>query len=150
VKHTNSLLKVAAVASSVLLLSGFVCYRAGAFGWLVANTTIMSGSKSTFNVVDAALPATPGDQAPATVQQPPAGATQSVRVIMSGTKSMIGHQQIIGLEPAAPRTKSSPPATESQQPVPPTVAPLIMSSTKSAEIFLPPRAGKSLATSNKP
>src|SRR5262249_56218896 len=37
-KQPNRLLKVATIASSVLLLSGFVSYRAGAFHWLMRSS----------------------------------------------------------------------------------------------------------------
>ncbi len=49
-KQPNFLLKLATVVSSILLVGGFVCYRAGAFDWLMGASnnrpTIMGGSKS--------------------------------------------------------------------------------------------------------
>jgi hypothetical protein len=107
----NLLLKLAVIASSVLLVAGFVSYRAGAFNWLTAEqvqpappaadpadsqpvlspaelTTIMSGSKS----------AMPGPIPGPTKQAPP--------TIIGGSKSM------------APLIPSSPPpaAAPAQQP----------------------------------
>ena len=56
-KTKNALFKLATVVSSVVLLSGFVCYRAGAFNWLMkpsippadtqlSDMEMMSSSKS--------------------------------------------------------------------------------------------------------
>ena len=53
--RTKSLLRLVAVAGAVLLVAGFISYRAGAFDWLKPKparepadpkSTIISGSKS--------------------------------------------------------------------------------------------------------
>jgi hypothetical protein len=48
-KQPNSLVKLTAVVSSVLLAGGFVCYRAGAFDWLreTNKQPVDAGSKRT-------------------------------------------------------------------------------------------------------
>jgi len=71
VKQPNSLLKLAAVASSVLLVGGCVAYRAGAFNWLTG-TSSQSGE---------VLPE------PGTSEQPTPDTKQPMPTIMGGTKS---------------------------------------------------------------
>jgi hypothetical protein len=114
VKEANALIKVATVVSSVLLLSGFVSYRAGAFNWLMGNSAPLADSGSS-----------------PTLQQPPATAEQAP-TLMPGSKSMIGHDLIVGLQPAAQ------PAAPSQQATPAPAAPaptVIMSGSKSVIVF---------------
>jgi hypothetical protein len=72
VKKPGALLKVAAVASSLVLVGGFIACSAGAFDWLM-NTmapgrTYMGGSKSKVlvTVPGTAQPETPTADPPAT------------------------------------------------------------------------------------
>jgi hypothetical protein len=80
-KQPNLFVKLAVIASSVLLVSGLVAYRAGAFSWLMADKpTTMGGSKSKALIE----PAPPETQ--------PAETTPTVDLslpIMSGSKSGI-------------------------------------------------------------
>jgi hypothetical protein len=81
VKSANFFLKAATVASSVLLVTAFVGYRAGAFDWLLGRNTrdpmIMGGSKSKILVDPAVLIPAGSDD----VQADPA--------FMSSSKSII-------------------------------------------------------------
>ena len=72
------LLRLAALACSVLLAAGFVCYRAGALGWLTPNT---------------ASPADPGSN-------PPPAPTPPKPTMMSGTKALNPSAFIDGITPA--------------------------------------------------
>jgi hypothetical protein len=42
--HRNALAKVVAVASAMLLVGGFICYRIGAFEWLERPSSASSSS----------------------------------------------------------------------------------------------------------
>lgn len=93
-KKPNVILKLAVIASSVVLIAGFVAYRAGAFNWSKpASTqpvdpaakdsgswleipTVMSGSKSTF---------TPSTMPPIEKVRP---STDSPSAIMGSSKSL--------------------------------------------------------------
>src|SRR5260370_36850146 len=113
-KPPNSLLKLAVIASSVLLLSGFVAYRAGAFNWLFT-PTIMSSSKS-HQIFGA----------PATTQEPPTEATTLDPTIMYSSKSMAP----LIVQPA-PISSGAPPAGTTQ------LAPTILPGSKSAILITP-------------
>ncbi len=84
-KQPNFLLKLAALASSVLLVSGFVCYRAGAFHWLWgaspqpadADPSLFPGPKSGVIFHE-----------PAPTQQPAPAGSPTVPTVMSGSKSL--------------------------------------------------------------
>ena len=126
-KQPSSLLKLAAVASSVLLVSAFVSYRAGAINWFVkgsdrptkvgdpnelnvltiedpASLFLMSGSKSDRIVVPE--PKAPGNLPTANPQQP----LDATTPILPGSKSFAPIIGVPGLVPAdAP--PSSPPAS---------------------------------------
>ena len=109
-KKPNIVVKLAVIASSVVLIAGFVSYRAGAFNWSkpaspqpadpaatnsddsLVPPTIMSGTKSTF---------TPASVPPIQRVEP--------SVIMGSSKS---------LAPLIPSSASKPPAT-TQQPAQP-------------------------------
>jgi hypothetical protein len=67
VKQPNVVIKVAVVACSLLLLGGFVSYRAGAFDRVVRPS------------------AQPSE--PAAPQQPPPATTQAAPTIMEGSKT---------------------------------------------------------------
>jgi hypothetical protein len=72
VKKPGAFLKVAAVASSLVLVGGFIACSAGAFDWLMNSAapakTYMGGSKSKMlvTVPRAAQPETPAAATPAT------------------------------------------------------------------------------------
>jgi hypothetical protein len=76
--HAKPILKVGAVASAGLLIAGFVCYRAGAFDRYVADEK--------------------GAEIVPLQEQPPAGATGSDPLLMSGSKS----DRVITPGPATP------------------------------------------------
>src|SRR2546421_11395068 len=85
VKLPKSLLEVAVVTSSVLLVSGFISYRAGAFNGLMATSpkpdTMMSTSKSLGGapVIDQPTTDSPGAQ--------PAPTTPPARTFLPSSKS---------------------------------------------------------------
>jgi hypothetical protein len=115
-KAPNLLLKLAAVASSVLLASGAVAYRAGAFNGIMATSPQPADSGS-----NAAL------EGPASPQPTPAGTTAQDLTIMYSSKSgaVIPPTGVSGLESPAPApSQPTPPNT-----TPP--APIIMSGSKS-------------------
>jgi hypothetical protein len=77
----NALVKLATVASSVLLLAAFVSYRAGPLSW-IGDAGARSADSTT--------------SVPATAVQPPSMATEQDRTIMSSSKSMfLGGKPII-------------------------------------------------------
>jgi hypothetical protein len=110
-KSSNALLKLAAVASSVVLLAGFVCYRAGAFRRLLQTDpphadSLMGSSKSKVLIVPPS-PDTPSDRPPAPSQEPASRATESKRTMMSGSKSSyVFSLQLEDTEMAPPPSKS--------------------------------------------
>src|SRR5262245_54612535 len=125
---THPLFRVAAVLSSVLLVGGFVGYRAGAFSWLTETSApsvdpaskppdstgqpnsqapILYGTKSAV-IVDPNLV----NEKPATTQAPP--------VIMSGSKAMMPPQW------TSPSAAKSPAPTQSTSPPTQQTAPTIM------------------------
>src|SRR5262245_10675967 len=75
-KRPNTLFKIAAVVSAVLLVGGFVSYRAGAFNRLLGKSVYMGGSKS--GII----------YKPDSPQQPPPGTVAPASSIMSGSKSL--------------------------------------------------------------
>lgn len=128
----QSLLKAAAVTSSVLLVSGFVCYRAGAFHWLKAQTTsMMSGTKSTFQTVGQSLgsPSNHSGTEPANSSPKEAPSPTAVPApIMPGPKSGFV---------LPPETVPPPFLKPSNEPPAPPKKPIIMGGVKSEEIFSP-------------
>jgi hypothetical protein len=114
----NSLVKLAAIASSVLLLSGFVGYRAGAFQWLTAvgeivpeekaepAPTTMYGSKAGI-FVDASSIDTTDSQLSTVLQE--SSATGGQAIILPGSKSAI-------IVPANPSPSAQPAAPEQTSP----------------------------------
>jgi hypothetical protein len=134
-KQPNVLLKLAAVVSSLLLVGGFVSYRAGAFNWLLGTSarpeeaaseqpppdtaqpaqTIMYSSKWGVFVAPSP-PSTPSEQAPAPSQQPAAGTTQPAPAIMSGSKSFLDAGYRLTLELS--ELLDAPPPAPSQPPLP--------------------------------
>jgi hypothetical protein len=114
-------LKLAVIASSVLLLAGFVAYRAGAFNWLF-EPALMGSSKS----AKIFLP-------PATTQPQPPEVTPLDPTIMSSSKSI------------APLIVQPPPASPADKPP----APVILPGSKSDTIVKPP-ANKPADAPQKP
>jgi hypothetical protein len=89
-----SFLKLAAVASSVLLLVGFVCYRAGVFSRLLHSDppyadSLMGSSKSKVFIVPPS-PDTLSDPNVAPSEEAPQKDTESKRTLMIGSKSFGG------------------------------------------------------------
>jgi hypothetical protein len=112
VKQPKTLLKIAVVASSVLLAGGFVCYRAGAYDWLMGTSSTATKELLPSSKVKQLLvvPVTPEQPAsgtlqlppavmyssksgtiipPATAQQPASGTTQLPPAVMTSSKSLI-------------------------------------------------------------
>jgi hypothetical protein len=97
----NSLLRLGTVASFVVLLTAFVCYRAGAFSRFMESNaspvkTIMPSSKLHTIVIDPSAES-PDVQPPTTSQERPSKTTERARTLMSGTKSE--EQPVIVLPP---------------------------------------------------
>jgi hypothetical protein len=126
VKEPNLLIKTAAVVSSLLLVGGFVSYRAGAFNGLVGRS------------------AQPTE--PAVFQQTPPATTEAAPTMMSSSKSIIlgtNHYTVPNAPPAtepAGTPPQAPPATTQPGPT------VIIGGTKSAAVFpgtlVPDPAGK--------
>jgi hypothetical protein len=125
--RSNWPIKVAAVASSLLLVGGFVSYRAGAFTWLQGNSpppsAVDSGSgaeeKPPVATGDVSLELMYGSKSgfvrplkPAPGQQAPAGTTPSSATMMGTSKS------IILVEPASPAALPAPGKPGTQPPAP--------------------------------
>lgn len=116
-KKPHWLVRLAALTFSIVLVAGFVAYRAGAWDWVVRMRTgearIMSGSKTAIHVIDpSVLPNATMPGSKSDVALPPH--------IMSGSKSLI-------VTPARTNsTQSSPPQTT------------ILPGSKSAPIVIPP------------
>jgi hypothetical protein len=119
----NSLLKLATVVSSVLLLSGFVCYRAGAFHWLIGASARPADSVSS-----------------PTVGQSPAAPGEAAGTIMPGSKSMVISDFSSFAVPVPSSGPEAQPAVPSQQPVaPPAPAPVILPGSKDmVPLIVPP------------
>src|SRR5262249_50219429 len=123
VKQSNALLKLAVVASSVLLLSGFVSYRAGAFNWLLQTSTPQAHSGSSPSVEP--TPSQP--RAPASAEPAP--------IMMSSSKSaLVVPPSTTGVRPPA---TSKQPASDATAP-----RPAILPGSKSAPIFVPPQGAQ--------
>jgi hypothetical protein len=117
-KPLKTLLKLGVIATSLLLVAGFVAYSAGAFnGWIgtgpvpqgtpsdgttPSSPQVMYGSKAGV-FIDNSKVTTSGEQPPADKHEP--------KVIMSGSKSLFIPQPITppGSEPSNPNPSTSPP-----------------------------------------
>jgi hypothetical protein len=110
VNNTRIFLKLAAAASSVVLVTGLVSYRAGALNWLMP-------SEAPTADVETSPPVDPPPYDPATTSP----------FLMSGSKSAIM------VVPVAPAAKEGP-AVASPAP------PAIMPSSKSIAPLIPPKA----------
>jgi hypothetical protein len=112
VKQLHMLAKVAVVASSLLLVGGFVSYRAGAFNALIGPST------------QPAEPAGPQQLLPAT--------TQTVPTMMSSSKSMTLGNNVYDVQIGPYSPPNTPPPAPSQQAPPATTkaAPTIMYGSK--------------------
>jgi hypothetical protein len=109
-KEPRFFLKIAVVTSSVLFLSGFVAYRAGAFHWLLGNST---------RAADEAGSATSNTASPE---------ESSVKVFISSSKSMVisSGESAVTLEEQSAAKKALPsnqrgvpPGTSNRPPAPP-------------------------------
>ncbi len=136
-KQPNVLLKLAVVASSVLLVGGFVSYRAGAFNRFSETSAPPTGSEPSLTFDQSLLSGSKSEiifREPAASQQPPAVTGQPTPTIMGGPK-----YKAPLIDPFAPDTPAP-----LQQPPPPTAppapaAPAIMSGSKSlAPLVIPP------------
>jgi hypothetical protein len=136
-KLSGSLLKSAVVVSSVLLVGGFIAYRAGAFNRLMAPTPqpvessgdpigddyLLSGSKSDRIIL-----------VPATTQQPAGDKAQLDAALMGGSKT-------ISIGPLVTPPSGSTPGAQSTSTKEST--PTLMGGSKYAPIVIPPPPNKS-------
>ncbi len=110
-KRPNLLIKVATITSSVLLVAGFVSYRAGAFNWLTGNEAapaapgFLGGSKSKVLIE-------PTSQTPAQGQTPASPSP----AFMSSSKSIILVDPPPEPTPATPVSATCPSAPTPQVP----------------------------------
>jgi hypothetical protein len=126
VKERHSLLKLAAIASSVLLVGAFVSFRAGAFQGLIGTTSTKPAETESNSSAD-----------PAPAAQSTPSAVEPSRM-MPGSKSM----KITIVPPATSAPTTAPPAA------PPSAAPQqriitdfdILPSSKSIAPLIPPPA----------
>jgi hypothetical protein len=89
----KTILKLAVIASSVLLAAGFISYRAGAFGWLTPATVqpVDSGTEAPSGTVEPLPTVMSGSKASFPSAIPPASTLPTLErrpVIMSGSKSL--------------------------------------------------------------
>jgi hypothetical protein len=107
VNLSNTLLKVTAVVSSVLLAGVFVSYRAGAFDGLLETSErpTDSGHSQTFQPkLSYSSGAEKIDRDAALFQQPPPAATRRPPTIMPGPKSFVPTDHLSGLTQAGTLT----------------------------------------------
>lgn len=114
-KQLHPFLKLAAVVSSVLLVSGLVSYRAGAFNWLVEASAAPAATESSVNDILVSLPEE----------------SSGSLLFMVGSKSDAG---LIRLPP-----QQKTPAAQPQPPSPETTPakPTFLPGSKSAAIVVP-------------
>jgi len=125
VKLPRPVLKMAAAGSSILLVAGFVSYRAGAFDWL-------GGSVPQSVEAD---PAPVADAAPEPVADPPTAVTPlTPPVVLSSSKSAI----IVTLPPGGSQTG------------PVQTHPPIIGGSKSLAPLIPPKSPQSPPASQSP
>lgn len=151
-KQPNSVFKLAAVVSSVLLASGFVAYSAGGFGWLggdrpvttkpinrpIVGTETFTGSKSGILVDPAVSPTTKTVNA-----EPP-------HVFFGGSKSI----SVTPLVPPPPAVTSEPIAADPAQMImlgskSPAVRPLISPPAPTPDSATKARSESPFSTSKK-
>jgi hypothetical protein len=91
----KTILKLAVIASSVLLAAGFISYRAGAFSWLTPASVqpVHSGTETPSTTVDLLPAVMSGSKASFPSPLPPSAAgtqpsTGTPPLIMSGSKSL--------------------------------------------------------------
>jgi hypothetical protein len=129
VNHSNSLLKVTAVVSSLLLGGAFICYRAGAFDSRTeppAPPAEISNSPPSQQILLDSSKSGRIFRDPGQAQQPASGTPQPPITIMSGSKS---------LEPSTIIPPANRPAPPANSPTPLT----IMAGSKSFIIAPPPK-----------
>lgn len=114
-KQLHPLLKLATVASSIILVSGFVSYRAGAFNWLVEASAAPADPEPNVNDILVSVP------------------EESSGSLLF----MVGSKSDAGLIRLPPQQKS--PATQPQPPSPASTPskPTLLPGSKSAKIVLP-------------
>jgi hypothetical protein len=125
VKPSRSLLKFGAIVSAILLVGGFVGYRAGAISWVMGTSppptdAVMGGSK--FKTIHTATPSQPDTLLPGSkydlVIQPPAqsqpagDARQADETFMGGSKTLV-------FPVIPPKQPGTPPPAPAQPPTPP-------------------------------
>jgi hypothetical protein len=115
-----ALLKQATIASSVLLVAGFVCYRAGAFSWLSdpRARSVDSGTDSTREKNVAADPNSDSGTVPQAYVQP----TEGDRTLIGSSKSLVISPGPFPVTSGSKDPKVEPPLpapAEAQRPAPP-------------------------------
>ena len=126
-KPPRSLLQLAAVASSALLVAGFVSYRAGAFDWLGASEAPPAGDPG-----ETVLPGTKRAEI-ARPSDAPAQATVADPAVLSGSKSALV------LIPPAPGIQAPDPPPPAPAPAP-KGPPAFIGGSKSIAPLIPPKA----------
>lgn len=144
-KQPHILLKVGVVVSALLLTSGLISYRVGAFNRFMspsatpAPETMLGGSKSK-TIIAPAAPKPANETPPAAPQLEPSDRQPSPPLfIMSGSKSFAPPGGVF----APPNTSSTPPPAIAQQPAQDTTPPkptIVIPSPKAGPIFTPPPA----------
>jgi hypothetical protein len=117
VKRPHAALKLAAVASSVVLVAGFVSYRAGAFEWLSKPDVQSTGDPG-----ETILPSSKVSQ----IAQPkdvPAGQTGTDPAMMSGSKSIIFVVPPSSPQPGGSTAGSPPPIMGGSKSLAPVIPP---------------------------
>lgn len=122
-KRPNAVLKLAAVASSAVLVAGFVSYRAGAFDWVRSTNppAVEPGQAADANGTDGTAP-----------QSPDPGLTN---VMLSGSKSGIYIVPPGSTPPGGSTAGASPP---------------IMAGSKSITPLIPPAPSPPAQAANPP
>jgi hypothetical protein len=133
-RQPHFLLKIAAVTSSVLLVGGFIAYRAGAFDRLMGSRTAdpaMGGSKSKVLITEP-KPADTAEKQP-TVSPVQMSEEEKRRMLMYSSKSII-------LSDSVHRTPTDSVPNTTQQPPPDTkpASPTILPGSKAAPLISPP------------
>ena len=143
VKRTHPLLRVAAVVSSVVLVGGFVGYRAGAFSWLAETSAgpIDPQSKPTTDTTQVAPGMLPGsktnmflDPLQIPPEPPQKIPPEPLQTLMSSSKSgqIVSHQAVTSTRWAIPDP------VHVQSPAPTQRPPTFMGGIKSAPVFVSP------------
>jgi hypothetical protein len=109
-KRTHPIVKVTVVLSSALLVSGLICYRAGAFDWLVwGNQAGQIASAAAGSEAVQVESAQPKASEPAVSEAASAGSIPSAPTLLPGSKAPISVLSFAAASPPKPsKTSGSP------------------------------------------